>query len=284
MPKGISLHIGLNRVNPNHYQDAQGKPWDGRLNACEFDAEDMESLARKQGFDPRRKLLTEAATADAVIAAIRDSASELVAGDLFLLTYSGHGGQVPDTNHDEEVLPTGGQEERMDETWVLFDRQLVDDELYALWAEFQPGVRIVVLADCCHSGTVTRNGPPDLTGMPRGTRVRCLPPGAARRTFKAHKKLYTGVQEAVPTAEEAPVGASVVLLSGCQDNQLSLDGPRNGLFTATLKRVWRNGRFSGTYRLLRDTIASGMPPSQTPNYYVVGTENPGFEAQAPFTI
>ena len=30
MPRGISLHIGLNRVNPNHYQDAQGKPFIGR--------------------------------------------------------------------------------------------------------------------------------------------------------------------------------------------------------------------------------------------------------------
>jgi hypothetical protein len=37
MARGISLHIGLNRVDPDHYDG-----WDGALTACEFDAEDME--------------------------------------------------------------------------------------------------------------------------------------------------------------------------------------------------------------------------------------------------
>ena len=41
MPKGISLHIGLNRVDPVHYGG-----WDGQLMACEFDANDMMDLAR----------------------------------------------------------------------------------------------------------------------------------------------------------------------------------------------------------------------------------------------
>ena len=70
-------------------------------------------------------------------------------GDFFLCTYSGHGGQVRDKNHEEES-------DRSDETWVLYDRQLVDDELYALWATFKPGVRVVILSDSCHSGSVTK--------------------------------------------------------------------------------------------------------------------------------
>lgn len=283
MPKGISLHIGLNSVDPSHYLDAQGKPWDGRLNACEYDANDMEALAKRQGFATRTKLLTDAATADAVIAAIRQAATKLAKGDLFLLTYSGHGGQVPDTNHDEEALPTGGQDERMDETWVLYDRQLVDDELYALWSEFRPGVRIVVLSDCCHSGTVVR-GTGAGAAPKRGRRTRCLPPAVALRTFRAHREMYTEIQAEVPSVESTPLRATVLLISGCQDNQLSLDGDRNGLFTETLKAVWKNGRFSGTYQLLRDTIAATMPPEQTPNYFVVGEDHPSFEAEAPFTI
>jgi hypothetical protein len=40
---------------------------------------------------------------------------------------------------------------------VLYDRQLIDNELYALWARFRPGVRICVISDSCHSGTVTRD-------------------------------------------------------------------------------------------------------------------------------
>jgi hypothetical protein len=37
----------------------------------------------------------------------------------------------------------------------------------------------------------------------------------------------------------------VILLSGCMNDQLSLDGANNGLFTANLKKVWHNGAFDG---------------------------------------
>lgn len=45
MAKGISIHIGLNHVDPKHYQG-----WDGALNACVADARDMLALAKKQRF------------------------------------------------------------------------------------------------------------------------------------------------------------------------------------------------------------------------------------------
>src|SRR5215510_247455 len=128
MPQAFSIHIGLNEVDPKHYQG-----WNGKLVACEFDANDMEKLATARGF-AAKKLLTEEATADAVITALEDATEKLDSGDTLLLTYSGHGGQVPDANGDEQ--------DRMDETWVLYDRQMVDDELYSLLGKFKPGVRI----------------------------------------------------------------------------------------------------------------------------------------------
>ena len=87
MAKGISLHIGLNSVNPNSYAG-----WDGKLNACEADANDMQALVNSRGFKSN-KLLTAKATRAAVAAGISDAAKKLVLGDMFLLTYSGHGGQ-----------------------------------------------------------------------------------------------------------------------------------------------------------------------------------------------
>ena len=116
MPKGISLHIGLNRVDPSAYSG-----WAGQLTACEFDAQDMVVLARKQGFETHQ-LLSSHATRASVISAIESAAAQLKKGDTYFLTYSGHGGQVPDGNGDEP--------DAQDETWVLFDGQLVDDELW----------------------------------------------------------------------------------------------------------------------------------------------------------
>jgi hypothetical protein len=268
MSKGISVHIGLNRVDPQHYQG-----WDGQLAACEADANDMLALAKKQKFSERKLLLTTDATAAAVTAAIRAAADKLKSGDLFLLTYSGHGGQVTDTNGDE---PDG-----MDETWVCYDRQLVDDELWDLWSKFKAGVRIFVLSDSCHSGTVTRDIPPQLAS---GVRVRAMPTYVMRKVQDAHAKLYRDIQDAHPAAETIKVKASVLLISGCMDNQLSRDGDRNGLFTGTLRTVWNGGKFKLGYRKFRDVIVSKMPADQTPNYSAIGAANTGFEAQVPFTI
>lgn len=275
--KGLSLHIGLNRVDPDHYEG-----WDGELTACEFDAKDMRAIATKQRFTPT-VLLSKQATAAAVKSAIASAAKKLTKGDLFLLSYSGHGGQVPDTNHDESRLPTGLRD-KYDETWVLFDRQLVDDELYALWSKFKPGVRIFVLSDSCHSGTVARVAPAFIEGGRKGDRCRFMPRSVADKTFRAHRKLYNDIQKGTPTGEKSLVRATVILISGCQDNQTSLDGNRNGLFTEKLRKAWANGKFKGTYRTFRNKIASTMPGSQTPNYFVTGVSNAKFEAQKPFSI
>jgi hypothetical protein len=268
------LHIGLNSVDPGHYGG-----WDGQLNACEFDAKDMATLARGKGYTPTT-LLTRRATSDAVIGEIETAAAALRAGDIFFLTYSGHGGQVPDRNGDET-------EDLQDETWVLYDREVVDDELYALWGAFEAGVRILVLSDSCHSGSMTRVMEynrilPAVNEVPTG--FRAMPPSVAKRTYAAHKKEYDKIQKENPAGERVGIGASVMLISGCQDAQLSGDGARNGLFTATLLRTWEKGKFRGGYKKFHRLIQANMPLYQQPNLFIIGARDVRFERQKPFSI
>jgi hypothetical protein len=270
-PTGVSLHIGLNSVDPTHYQG-----WDGTLAACEFDANDMRSIAESRGFRST-VVLTKEATSDRVIEEIGLAAASLRPGDIFLLTYSGHGGQVPDTNGDEG--------DDRDETWVLYDRQVVDDELFGLWSRFARGVRVLVLSDSCHSGSVTRalfyeSSPADAGTPPR---FKMIPRDVQERTYQANQGLYDGIQAANPQGDHAGIGATVLLISGCQDNQFSRDGDRNGLFTQTLREVWAEGTFAGHYRAFHRAITDRMPPDQTPNYFVTGLPNPLFESQTPFS-
>jgi hypothetical protein len=269
--KGVSVHIGLNRVDPQQYEG-----WSGDLLACEFDAKDMSALAKKQGMTPRT-ILTKKATADAVTSAIADAADTLKGGDLFLLSYSGHGGQVPDTNGDEP--------DDLDETWVLYDRQLVDDELYDLWSRFKEGVRILVLSDSCHSGSAIRDEPKMLRPSARPTAgFRAMPVQLRSKVYKAHKDEYDKIQARVPAGETAEIAAHVLLLSGCQDNQTSADGTRNGLFTQTLRQVWKSGKFKGSHRRFWKQISDNMPFFQSPNWFTVGEPNRAFERARPFTV
>lgn len=272
MAKGMSLHIGLNHVDATKYGG-----WDGQLAGCLNDARDMEALARELGYSTT-SLLDEKATAARVTAAVRKAAGALEAGDIFLLTYSGHGGQVPDTNGDEarrDGYEIGEVPDALDETWVLYDRQLIDDELWALWAEFPAKVRVAVLSDSCHSGTVSRA--PQITPggvLPPATRQ--MPPRVAEEDGRRRAALYRRIQKAVPPRESSEVKASVLLISGCQDNQTSADGAGNGLFTEKLLDVWDGGKYRGSMRLLREAVVRRMPPWQTPNYYAVGARNRAF--------
>jgi hypothetical protein len=278
MAKGISIHIGLNTVDPAHYNG-----WDGQLQACEYDAKDMQKIAEAKGFDSTI-MLSKEATAEAVSDEIRRAAGELDKGDLLFLTYSGHGGQVPDTNSDEKG-------DANDETWVLYDRQLVDDELYALWGGFDSGVRLFVLSDSCHSGSVTRDLFDALVpqivekGMiDASPRTKDLPRDVQDATYRANEDLYRQIQSSNQSGEDVEVGASILLISGCQDNQLSLDGDRNGLFTQTLLGVWDDGSWEGGYSRFWKAIAAKMPPTQSPNYFRVGVPNRAFQRQTPLTI
>jgi hypothetical protein len=287
---GLSLHIGLNAVDPAQYEG-----WSGPLAACEADAEDMERIASARGFTPTI-LRTAQATRDSVAGAIKAAAQKLVKGDIFWVSYSGHGGQVPDINGDEP-------DDLLDETWCLFDGELLDDELYALWAQFKPGVRILMVSDSCHSGSVARlalstpsTGPARAAladfGVNEELRYRFMPREVALRTYRAHAAFYDSLQprkarrgkKGAKPAATPSVKAPVRLLSGCQDNQLSLDGTFNGLFTSNLLRVWNDGKFKGNYAAFHKAIVKRMPPTQTPNHFMTGAHDPDFDAQPPFAI
>jgi hypothetical protein len=288
--KAMSLHIGLNAVSAAAYGG-----WNGPLAACEFDACDMATIARSRAMKPT-VLLTKQATRAKVLAAIRTAAKALRSGDLFLLTFSGHGGQVPDV--------TGEETDKQDETWCLFDGQLIDDELYFELSRFATGVRIVVLSDSCHSGTVTREAAaaPALAHL----RPKLLPPAVGMRVYREHQAFYDGLQRAVAhAAGSAPVDPdtalsqvvasgrltaivkqfkpAMLLISGCQDNQTSMDGDHNGAFTEQLLKVWNDGKFDGNHAAFHARIRARLPATQSPNLFTLGRAG-ALLAQRPFTV
>lgn len=278
MAKGMALTIGINSVDPKHYGG-----WSGELNACEADAEDMAAIATSKKFKVKT-LLTKAATRARVTGEIVKAAKALKKGDIFMLTYSGHGGQLPDLNNDEP--------DAQDETWCLYNGELVDDELYACLGKFKQGVRILVFSDSCHSGSVVKMAYYQGTTAARsadlsaqGVRYRFMPPDVALRTYRTNKSFYDKILRNLKLKDSIEaVKAAVLLISGCQDNQLSLDGNFNGLFTSQLLRVWKNGVFKGNYKRFHRDIRRRMPPDQTPNYFRAGQIDKKFEDQTPFTI
>jgi hypothetical protein len=101
-------------------------------------------VASGQGFCSSTLLLGAEATQARVRSQLRAAAAESRAGDLFLITFSGHGGRKP--------CAGGASRSGLRGVWSLFDGSLDDVEMHEDLAAFQPGVRILVISDSCNGG------------------------------------------------------------------------------------------------------------------------------------
>lgn len=282
MKKGISIHIGLNYVDEKHYGTGVSP-----LETCEQDARDIQELALNQNFKSTFLLLSENATRAAVKSAIKSASKELSSGDILLLSYSGHGGFVPDTNGDET-------DDTLDETWCLYDGQLIDDELFKLWSRFKVGVRIVILSDSCHSGTVAKanNLKDEEEDNNSIFKKKLLSYSVAKSVYYGNKSFYEKIAKRFLNKKPKKLRASVKLLAACQDPEVSYTIPfaRNSIFTEKLLKVWNGGQFVGTYNEFFESIKEEvsslnfLPTKQTPNLYDIGRENEDFDKQKPFQI
>ena len=173
-------------------------------------------------------------------------------------------------------------------------------------SRFAKGVRVLVLSDSCHSGTVTRAMPPR-GGDALVGRSKMMPPAVAMRTYRQHQAFYDKLQRDVakaagkssnpdPDTALAHVAvshrltsiannckASVILISGCQDSQTSMDGDHNGAFTEQLLQVWNHGKYAGNYAKFHAAIKARMPRTQVPNLFTLGPVG-AFAAQQPFSV
>ena len=292
-----ALHVGLNRIDPYHYAG-----WDGALCGCENDARAMSELAEASGFRSKI-LLNEDASRGALTDGLRQAASGLKAGDFFLLTYSGHGGQIPDWNGDEEEIAGKRQP---DSTLCLYDSQMIDDELFDLWTRFETGVRILFLPDSCHSGSVVRAVAPqpgilqatDIADL-RAARMtrpvellpRCMPSAKAAEVVAQNEDFYRERSRAFDHVNErlvmspvkTPMRASLISISACQDEETAFDGDDHGMFTAALLKTWDRGNFFGNYREFHRRISLEIGVrSQNPRLLELPPADPSFSRQRPF--
>lgn len=248
--KKYALHIGLNQVDPDHYDG-----WDGKLDACVNDSEFYKSLSEKAEFDKIIILQNDVATSDAVIENLTSFAGDLEGGDLLFFTYSGHGSQVRDINNDES-------DDEFDETWCLFNRQLIDDELFEAFKAFNNGVKIFMVSDSCHSGSVSR--------AQHVLKPRRAPADVSQRTILKNKAVYMPILTRSGATRDV-MGAQVLQFSGCQDEQLSFEFGENGLLTTVFQKTLKdreNMSYSSFFKILESEVPRILKENTAPNILV----------------
>lgn len=242
----MALCIGINDY-PGTDSDLQGY-----VN----DATDWGAELTRRGFAVSR--LTDAqATKAAMLDAIRGLIGAAQAGDSLAITYSGHGTWVPDSSGDEP----DGRDEGLCPHDIRTAGPLLDDEIRRLFAARGAGVRLVLISDSCHSGSVTRGREDGLDS--NGPRARFLP-------------LEAWMPEAqLPRAGRRPAtlvgglrrSGGNLLLAGCQDTEYSWDtsfqGRPNGAFTYYALKTLRE-RQPATYDAWFDAVREFLPSSRLP--------------------
>jgi hypothetical protein len=262
-----ALCIGINNY-PGTDMDLRG---------CVNDAEDWLAELTTRGYAVQ-KLTDAQATKAALVSAIRGLAGGAASGDSVVITYSGHGTYAPDENGDE---PDG-----LDEGLCPYDIKqgnvLIDDEIHQLFAQRAAGVRILLISDSCHSGTVIRAAPAD--PQADASRPRFMPMGAwlpeSKLPRAANGKPATQVavtSTLSPWAGALALGGGFdLLLAGCAEgpNNFSYDatisGRPNGAFTyyalKALKRMKATSTYADWHAEIRRSLPSGSYP-QTPQLF-----------------
>jgi hypothetical protein len=250
----------------------------------ENDAVAMENFAANQQFTTQILTGSKATYAD-VVAKLQDAANTLDKPDIFLFTFAGHGTATIDTEGDES--------DNQDEAMLLFDRLLFDDDLRLnIWPNFKPGVRVLMVADCCHAQTILALTRSTLT-------VKFASVGLAPDAFnskdvavrkissevrKKHLEEFSNFYEAlsVPLLPR-PITANILLLAACGDKQTAADG-KNGAFTAALLKVLQNDNPVNYTDLIAKVTAELASTSQIPFLTTGGPVDVNFINERPFTI
>lgn len=137
-PQGrlIALLVGISEYGPEKWES---------LPYCAADAVRLGGALESTGMlAPESMILVDAhATRDELVKALERAAEVVQPNDVFLFFFSGHGGQLP----SDDPMERDG----LDETLVLHDAQIRDDELGDLLLNVDSRLSLVVL-DACYSG------------------------------------------------------------------------------------------------------------------------------------
>jgi metacaspase-1 len=228
------------------------------LAGCVNDAQDWQALLEGRGYqvDP---LHDGEATRARIVDALTSILGSATDGDSVVFAFAGHGSWLPDASRDEP----DGRDEMMCPFDVMQEQYLIDDDLHKIFSTKRAGVRLYVIADCCHSGSVARYAPPaaaDVTPM----KARFLPPYAfARGNVRLERAIDRASNAPAPTKHGYPA----LLFSGCRDSEFSYDASfnrrPNGVFTRTAIDVLQDVHITSV-RAFHDAVRKKLPSQSFP--------------------
>jgi uncharacterized caspase-like protein len=208
-PKILALVVGMNRYT--HLL-----PLNGAVN----DANLLADALRAAGASEVRLLTDGQVTRQAIIENFQQLVARAAPGDWVVFTYAGHGWQEPEQmpfrhadGKDNAILLTN-----FDQAAPANGERIRDFEIAEMLAKVPPQVKVLFVADACHSGTLTREIDPRAKGLtyrdtPYGIIVADVrppaPPDAKDTTEEQPNVVFAAAALDTETAPELSIGGQV---------------------------------------------------------------------------
>ena len=251
-PKGRAVVVGISEVDPDVYNSSMREGVEG----AETDAASMADLLSNLDYEVMPPILTREAKRGAVIGALTQLAKVTAPDDIAVFYYSGHGSTTPDKDGDEPS--------KSDQQLVLYDQPVVDDDLGKVWQSFPAGSRLIMIADCCHSGSINK----------------VLFDGA--RTASTQNTLTETVN--ANAAPSQPISAQMLLLSATTDEAETPGVGSGGHFTLALLRTMRQKSPPTDYESLYTVLVGQLRLFSSVMHTWEPSATDAFKSQRPFSI
>lgn len=216
------------------------------LNGCINDAMGWLDVLTRFGFDVS-VILDREAKKQVILEKLENMIGASSYGDVIVMTYSGHGTQVPDQNGDEP--------DYYDEALYVSDGVLLDDSLRSVLNKVPDGVAVYIILDSCFSGTSTRFASPfSESAKPRFIKLESTPEIASR---SRRSKRFLQEHE-----------MKELLLTGSSDSEYSYDayfqGEYYGAMSYNAFQVIKENPFGLTWEEFYTKLRKRLPSYDYP--------------------
>lgn len=271
MSKLHALIIGINNYAPESGVSD--------LSGCVNDATNVEAFLKEHFKDVLtkssiKKLLNKEATRENIITTFQNHLiKKAKSGDTVLFYYAGHGSH---TESAEIFKKFDGKEQ--DETFVCYDSRLpghhdlADKEIAVLLSRIKTGVHTIVIADSCHSASITRG---------RLGKSRFYAGRIGERSLSSYMldkdNYYQDLMDNNSAGFAIP-HSSHLLISGCDRDESSFEtDDRRGLFTTRLLEILDANQdisYKNLFESVRLSVLEGSDNDQRPTINAYEGFNP----------
>ncbi|NND08980.1 MAG: hypothetical protein HKN87_21620 [Saprospiraceae bacterium] len=252
-----------------------------KLGGCIKDVDNLEKFVKDHLAGTHeiniKRLIDKEATYEQIITTFRSHLGQAESDDVVWFHYSGHGSEETTAEEFKNTIEPSGK----DQTLVVYNARLsgghhlADKELAVLLHELTENrpegpPHIVVSLDACHSGSGTRDHPPDLF------KTRAAPSSGGGRTLDSYVDGYYSAQWKAEKRLSVPV-APHIAFSACETVQLAGDLSSGGAFSSGLVGALRKTRGDINYADLFLRARSSVQKinrKQTPQFETIGSFNP----------